>query len=228
MIIVRVLVAFAVIAGLSALGAWLARHPGVVTIHWQDYTVETSVGVLLAALALLALVLAGIVLVFAWARGLPSLFGRGRRDSRRRQGYLALARGLVAVAAGDPGEARRQAKRADELLAEQPALTKLLSAQAAQLDGDDGAARRYFAQMLKQRETEFLGVRGLLTIAEHEGDAERALALARRADELRPGTPWVVDKRFQLEIAAGDWRAAEETARAALKRNGRAAARPRR
>ena len=228
MIIVRVLVAFAVIAGLSALGAWLARHPGVVTIHWQDYTVETSVGVLLAALALLALVLAGIVLVFAWARGLPSLFGRGRRDSRRRQGYLALARGLVAVAAGDPGEARRQAKRADELLAEQPALTKLLSAQAAQLDGDDGAARRYFAQMLKQRETEFLGVRGLLTIAEHEGDAERALALARRADELRPGTPWVVDKRFQLEIAAGDWRAAEETARAALKRNAMPEARAKR
>ncbi|HVO14284.1 MAG TPA: heme biosynthesis HemY N-terminal domain-containing protein [Alphaproteobacteria bacterium] len=218
MTMVRVLVAFAVIAALSAAGAWLARHPGTVAMHWQDYTIETSVGVLLAALALIALGLAALVLLFTWARALPSLFGRGRRRSRRRQGYLALARGLVAVAAGDAGEARRQARRADELLAEQPALTKLLSAQAAQLDGDDGAARRYFAQMLKQRETEFLGVRGLLTIAEHEGDAPRALALARRADELRPATPWVVEKRFELEVAAGDWRAAETTARAALKR----------
>ncbi|MGE5145218.1 MAG: heme biosynthesis protein HemY [Candidatus Eiseniibacteriota bacterium] len=216
--IVRVLVAFAAIAGLSALGAWLARHPGIVTVNWQDYTIETSVGVMLAALAVLALILAAIVLAFAWARALPSNVGRGRREKRRRQGYLALARGLVAVAAGDAGEAKRQAKRADELLAEQPALTKLLSAQAAQLDGDDGAARRYFAQMLKQRETEFLGVRGLLTIAEHEGDAKRALALAERADALRPGTAWVVEKRFDLEVKAGEWRAAEETARNALKR----------
>src|SRR5690606_37411942 len=162
--IIRVLVAFALIAGLSALGAWLSRHPGTVAIEWQDYTIETSVGVLLAALAILALVIAALVLVLPWARALPSWFGRGRRERRRRQGYLALARGLVAVAAGDAAEARRQARRADELLAEQPALTKLLSAQAAQLDGDEGAARRYFAQMLKQRETEFLGVRGLLTI----------------------------------------------------------------
>jgi HemY protein len=218
MTMVRVLVAFAAIAALSAAGAWLARHPGTVAVHWQDYTIETSVGVLLAALALIALALTALLLAVAWARALPSLFGRGRRESRRRQGYLALARGLVAVAAGDASEARRQARRADDLLGEQPALTKLLSAQAAQLDGDEGAARRYFAQMLKQPETEFLGVRGLLTIAEHEGDAERALGLARRADELRPGTPWVVEKRFELEVAAGDWRAAEATARAASKR----------
>jgi hypothetical protein len=43
---------------------------------------------------------------------------------------------MVAVAAGDAAEAGRQAKRADALLGDPP-LTMLLSAQAAQLNGDD-------------------------------------------------------------------------------------------
>src|SRR5690606_26575928 len=66
---------------------------------------------------------------------------------RRRKGFLALSRGMVAVAAGDAAEARRHAGRARKLLDETP-LTLLLAAQAAQLDGEEGAATRYFEAML--------------------------------------------------------------------------------
>ena len=51
-------------------------------------------------------------------------------DSKRRRGYKALSQGMVAVAAGDAGEAARLARRADGLLNDPP-LTLLLSAQAA-------------------------------------------------------------------------------------------------
>src|ERR687888_327363 len=62
---------------------------------------------------------------------------------------------------GDAVEAQRQAKQAGDLLNDPP-LTLLLEAQAAQLGGDEKAATRYFRAMLDHPEASFLGLRGLL------------------------------------------------------------------
>ena len=160
--------------------AWFADRPGQVAIEWEGWRLSTSVPVLLAAIAISAAIMALLYRCWSALVGAPRAFGRWRRERRRRQGYVALTQGMVAVAAGDPDEARRQARRADVLLSEPP-LTMLLSAQAAQLNGDENAAGRYFTQMLERRETEFLGLRGLLIQAMRKGDHERAIALARRS-----------------------------------------------
>jgi len=215
--IVRALVVFAILAGLSALAAWLTDNPGQVSVVWQGYRIDTSVGIILAAVAVLAIVLA---LLYRIWRGLFSSVGavkRAHKQRRTREGYLALSRGLAAVAAGDAEEARRQARRADNLLKE-PGLTHLLAAQAAQLDDDDAAARRYYADLIESRETEFLGVRGLLTLAERDGDRARALELARRAETLKPEIPWTSEKLFALEVEAGNWAEAERTVKQAVRR----------
>lgn len=117
---------------------------------------------------------------------------------------------MVAVAAGDPEEAQRSARRADALLNEPP-ITLLLSAQAAQLNGDETAAQRFFTQMLDRPETAFLGVRGLLRQALDRNDRAEALRLALRARELRPDTPWVQSALLDLQAAAGQWDQAEAT-----------------
>jgi HemY protein len=215
--IVRALVIFAALAAVSAVAAFFAANPGTVSVTWGGYRIDTSVGILLAMLAVVALI-AGLGFLLwrrIWTATRSVREARGAR--RTRQGYLALARGLVAVAAGDADEARRLAKRANGLLRE-PALTQLLSAQAAQLDGDRTAARRYFTSLTERKETAFLGVRGLLTLAEQEGDGARALDLARRAEALRPEAPWVLEKLFALEIEAGNWAAAERVIGEAVKR----------
>jgi HemY protein len=124
---------------------------------------------------------------------------------------------MVAIAAGDPAEALKFARRADALLAEPP-LTLLLSAQAAQLNGDQDAAKKYFAAMLERPETEFLGLRGLLMQALHVGDEAGGLKLVERAKELRPKTPWVLTQLYELRARAGDWLAAETTLNEAIKR----------
>jgi HemY protein len=105
-------------------------------------------------------------------------------------------------------ESRKLAHRAEALL-EEPPLTLLLSAQAAQLDGDDTAAERYFEAMLDNPELEFLGLRGLLTRALRSGEAQRALGYARRAYRLRPGTDWIQNTLFELQVGGGEWKQAE-------------------
>jgi HemY protein len=138
-----------------------------------------------------------------------------RAAGRRRRGYRALTRGLVAAAAGDGDGARRAARDAEGLLGEPP-LTMLLTAQAAQLDGDDAGTEAAFRMMLDDPETEFLGLRGLLVQAMRADDKDTALALARRAFEINPRAGWVLTHLADLEIAAGDWGAAERRLAAAV------------
>lgn len=201
----RTLWLFAKIAVAVAAAVWLVKHPGTVTVDWQGWRVEASVGV--AALAGLVVVAVAALAYATWRsiRRTPRAIVAARRDRRRAAGYRALTEGLVAVAAGDPDSARRHARKADGLLKEPP-LTMLLSAQAAQLSGDTVAAKRDFEAMLERPETEFLGLRGLIVQALKDGDSGTALALARRAYALRPTTPWVLETLIDLHSKAGDWR----------------------
>ena len=196
---------------------FLADRPGQVEIVWQGWQLVTSVGVLVGAAIAAGLVVALACWLILLITGSPRAFSRRRRERRRRAGYRALTQGMVAVAAGDSQEARRSARRADALLADPP-LTLLLSAQAAQLEGDDRAAKKFFTAMLDRRETEFLGLRGLLNQALHAGDRGTALQLTQRAATLRPGAPWVVESLFDLETREERWEAARETLAQAVKR----------
>ena len=200
-----ILVAIAV-----AVAYWFAEHPGSVTIQWQGWVLDTQVGILALLVAVVAVLFTLFynTLRFLWQA--PGRWRRSWRLRRRERGYRALTLGMVAVAAGAPDEARRQARRADVLLGEPP-LTMLLAAQTAQLDGDYTAARRYFEQMLERPETAFLGLRGLLMQAERDGDAARAVELAERANRLRPGTPWVLEALFDLQVKGSRWADAERT-----------------
>jgi len=212
---IRALWFIAKVAIVVAIAVWLANRPGTVTIDWQGYIVELGFGIaVLIAVAALGAAALLYRLVRAIVRA-PRNIGRYSRSRRRERGYQALTRGMVAVAAGDAATARKMARKADGLLNEPP-LTMLLSAQAAQLQGDDRAAHEYFTAMLDRPETAFLGLRGLLTQAIKSGDRVEALQLARRAQSLQPNTPWLLGTLYDLEARSGDWAAAEGTLQQAV------------
>ncbi len=204
------------LAVLIALATWLADRPGAVAIDWLGYRIETSVGILLAAVVLLVGLTALSYRAWRFLRRSPRSMSQSLQASKRKRGYKALTQGMVAVAAGEADEAARHARRADSLL-EEPPLTMLLSAQAAQLKGDEEAAKRYFAAMLENPETRFLGLRGLLTQALRDGDQQQALDYVRQAHDMRPGTPWVLTSLFDLSERCGDLDTAERSLTEAAK-----------
>jgi len=206
----RWIIVLVVLGALSALAGWLAGEPGNLTIDWLDYRVDTNFAVLLVVVVVFTVVVAFLYRGWRSLRRGPGAFARFREGGRRRRGYEALSRGMVAVAAGDVDTARRQARRAESLL-QDPPLTMLLSAQVAQLDGDEKAAAGFFKAMLDRRETEFLGVRGLLTQAMKREDWDEALTLAKRAHRLSPKSEWVVNTLYDLQKRTGEWSGAEVT-----------------
>ena len=214
---IRLVVLFLALFAIASAAAWYADHPGVVSVVWQGWRIEASLG-LIAIVALFALILT--VLIYrglSWMLRGPGAVRDAIRERQQRQGFEALSKGLVAVAAGDAGEARRLARRTETLL-DDPPLTLLLSAQAAQLEGDEDRARSQFEAMCDRPETEFLGLRGLLSHARRHGDDVAALGYAERAFEIRPDTPWVLRELFTLQCLAARWIDALATLGAATRR----------
>jgi HemY protein len=210
----RRLAAIIALAVLAIAAATIADYPGAVDIIWQGWEINTSVGVLVAALALLALVIWLLLWLIAATVRLPRNFRRNRRARRRRLGELALTRGMIAIAAGDGAVAKRQAERAEWLLGPTP-LALMLAAQVAQLDGDEAGARRRYTALLDQKDSALLGLKGLIGQALKAGDGDEALRLAEGAHQLRPNAVWAFETLFALQTRAGKWEAARDTLDAA-------------
>ncbi len=205
---IRAMIGFVLVSGVVFISAWFSQNPGDVLIHWQGWRIETSAPAALGAIFILVIFSAFIYRFWLWLRKGPRRIGKSREAERRRQGYKAFSRGMVAIAAGDQIESHKLARRAEALL-DDPPLTLLLSAQAAQLNGDDLAAERYFRAMLGNSELEFLGLRGLLSGAMRTGESKGALEYARRAYHLKPSAEWIQKTLFELQLDNNEWKQAE-------------------
>lgn len=199
------LIGILIAAGLLAGGiAWIADRQGELVFTLDAYEIHMSaaatigLGVLFTALVV---VLARLITTLITSPGAIGAWFNARRIAK---GNDSLSHGLLAVAAGDVHEARRNADRARGILGTHP-LALLLQSQAALLDGDGTAQRHAYRAMLHHESTEFLGLRGLFLLAARENSQEQALQFAARAHNLRPRVPWAANALFELKAARGDW-----------------------
>lgn len=211
------LIAFLILVGLLVAGAvWLAERPGDVTVEWLGWRVDTTVPVLLLALALLVAVFAAIRAAVLALLGVPGFFGRKRRDRRQRKGMDALAEGLAAVIAEDVYRARKKAAEAESQLG-LPQVARLLLARAALLGDDPQVARDLNRELLANRGTEMAGLRGLMDEALSEGRFEEAAGYAARAFDRNPRAAWAGRALFEAQVKGRQWDAALATLTTARK-----------
>jgi HemY protein len=189
---------------------WLSVHSGTVEISWMGYLIETSVGFVIIILAVLMVTVAMIYRFWRGFVSVPAILRRHSMSQAREQGYIAVTKGLVAIAAGDAGKAEKQLRRAQKMIPDTP-LTKLLSAQTNLMKGDGTKARAEFTELLDDDTAAFFGVRALLTENLRDGNYKEALVLVRRAEKLQPKRLWVIKTLFDLEARNKEWAKAEST-----------------
>jgi HemY protein len=220
--LVKIILFIAIAVALAFGAVWVLETPGQVQIAFagREFTL-TPIGALVGFLILLGLalillkVVGFLIALFRFLLGDDTAISRYFRRGRERRGFDALADGLVALAAGDPRTAKRQAQKAERLL-DRPDVTRIVNAQAAELAGDDDRALGYYKAMLQNDRTRFVGIKGLMQKKLAAGDTDTALALAQKAFALRPNNPGVLTTLFDLQSKKADWSGARETMNASM------------
>ncbi len=220
--ILKILLFIALAAALAFGASWILETPGEVRIAFDGREFFVSpigfiIGiVVLIGLALILLKLIGFLgAVLRFLLGDETAVSRYFSRNRERRGFDALSDGMVALAAGDSRLAMRKAQRAEKLL-QRPDVTRLLSAQAAELGGDKSKAFGYYKDMLANDRTRFVGVQGLMRQKLEEGDTDTAMALSKKAFGLRPDNERNLRTLFDLQSKAQDWSGARETLNASM------------
>jgi HemY protein len=199
----RVLVFLVVVALAAVVFGWIIDRPGDLVVTWPGYRAEPPLGVALAILlgGALVLVVAGVLLQLLLR--LPQRIRQHAAAQRQAKGHAALSRGMIAVGAGDARLARQSAAEAGRHLINEP-LMHLLSAQAAQLSGDRGAAIAAFEKLAAMPATRLLGLRGLHVEAQRRGDQDAALHYAHEAHKIAP-LPWSAKAVLEHRAAHAQW-----------------------
>jgi HemY protein len=202
------IILFLILIGAAALGAtFVAEQHGDVVMNWGPYRIEATLPV--AVLAVFLLIVAALLL-WSILRALiraPGHIRRRHHAHRHARGRYAITHGLLAVGHGDQAAARQHANAARRLAGDDP-LTLLLHAQAAQLEGDRGAAQRAFRTMAERQDTRLLGLRGLFIEAQRSDDAVAAVMIADEALKVAPNTTWASQAVLGFRCARGDWNGA--------------------
>lgn len=207
---IRLILYFALIAGVAIGLAWVADRPGSVSVQWLGYDLRTSVfiGALVLIVFFAALVLAVWLGILTWTA--PRRIARRLERRKRRLGHEALRRGIFAAGAGDRLATLKAGAVAKRNIPEEP-LTLLLEAQSAQLNEDAIASRQAFERMLERPEMVELGLRGLYIEAKKAGEQDAAKQFAERALAANPSLTWSSAALLDMQCRDGDWRAALKT-----------------
>ena len=196
---------FVLVAAVVVTAAWfLAGVPGHVSATIAGTTFEASAPVTIALLLAVVLAVHLLLRLLAGLVHIPGRVGRWGAQRRRGDGDAAVSRTLVALAAGQGGDARREAERARRLLGDTPQ-TLLLAAEARRLANDDDGATELYEAMVARPDSGFLGLRGLFRQAMAREDWVAAAQLAREAEAVHPGGGWLRTERAQLAVRLGEW-----------------------
>jgi len=219
----KYLVFFALAAALAYGGVVLLETSGGVqiTVAGTEYTLSAlqsviALSVLLVALWIVLKLCSLLVATLKFINGDETALSRFFDKGRERKGYKALADGLMALASGEGQQAMAKAARAEKYL-QNPQLTDLITAQAAEMTGNTKKAAEAYKRLLSDQATRFVGVRGIMKQKMSEGDAETARALAEKALALRPKHEEVQDTLLTLQAQAQDWAGARKTLSTKLK-----------
>lgn len=180
----------------------------------QRFDIQNGAAALLVLFSVAIIVGATSFLIYLY--GLPAKVKRRAEAARQARGVAALVRGFEAAAAGDASGVQHQARIAARSL-DDPSHTRLLLAQAAQLSGDEKAAREAFTAMLEAPDSEFLGLKGLYAQAMRTGDKGLARSYAERAFRLRSNVAWAFESVVELGLERGAWGETRDAIRIARK-----------
>lgn len=196
----------------------LSGDPGRASVVWLGWRADSTAAAAILIALVFGLLAAVLWRTILWVLDAPQRADRVRAEARRRQANDVLARGFMAVAAGDGSEALRLSKKAGEVAADAPGLVRVLAAQAAEAAGDIAQAQAAYTAMLSFPDMRLAGHKGLMQIALAQGARETALRHAQEAYGEARTARWAWRAILESRLDAADWDGALALVKSALDR----------
>jgi HemY protein len=142
---------FLLAAAVVVAAGWaLAGIPGHVVASIGAFSIETSTPVAILTLVVLVVLVVLFLRILRGVVAIPRTGAGWRRRHRLSLGERSVTRVLVALAAGEQGAARKEARRARFLLGDSPQ-TLLLVAEAGRMSGREDEAEEDFGACFVKR-----------------------------------------------------------------------------
>lgn len=183
----------------------LQRDPGTVYMHIGQWTVETSLAVLLAFLVVVFVVLYAVLRVTGAVLRLPRRWRRSRSGRHSEKSRRGLTRGLIEMAEGRWEQAEKYLTK-NAAASDTSLLNYLAAARAAQQAGAYDRRDRYLKAAIEENPEADVAVS--LTQAELQlahRQTEHALATLTRLRSLAPQHTYVMKLLARLYAELEDW-----------------------
>lgn len=187
------------------LGAFgINLFPGKVNINWLGYDIDMDVTIFVALVLGFLSILLILLSMTKWVLNIPQTLWQYRQKRKLQKADRMSLEGLEALAAGELKEASELSATSLKLkdsplalvVAAQTAYAKLLEGQ-----GDFQQTSTLFTQLYTNEATKFLGLRGLILLAQYQKNDLHLLPLLEETYRLRPQSPWVLQQLLQYDLA---------------------------
>ncbi|TAE80074.1 MAG: hypothetical protein EAZ74_01585 [Alphaproteobacteria bacterium] len=207
--IIRWLVLLVCLAGLIHVGLWIAQHSGEVQMDVHGYRITTHVGV---ALALVACTVVAVHMLYGAVHWLFTW--RSRKKQKRSvyhydQAINSMTSYIVALGCRDMRAAKNHSAALQRHLGKDAPLTLLLKAHLAVKQQNQAEMAQAFEALQAHPTTAMLAHHQLSVLAYQQGDAQRAMYLARQAYEVQPHLYDVVKHYIGMCLAHEDKQSAQ-------------------
>ncbi len=184
--------------------SWLVDQEGNTVIYWQNWEIEISTNVFIGLLIFSAILIIFLDRTIRMILNWPAWLSHNWKLRRKISGERALSLGMIALAASDFPEAKKQAKKAEKLIGS-GVLPDLLSAQASHGSGDRKAALRYFTNLSSNKDTSYFGYIGLMKLFQLQGKYNASVKSAKSALKIKPKSSQASAMLLDYELSRKNW-----------------------
>jgi|GEM_PF-4965413 len=191
-------------------GIWLFDNQGHITLQWLGYQIDTSVAFVILSLIFLGFITAILVsLIRNIFVKLPNKIQQKSAQNKLANGHQYLMQGFNALAAGDVKKAKKFADKSAKLL-QYNNIINLLKAQIAIVAGNSGEAETYYKALAKNKDTKFLGNKGLISQAIKNDTPNKALEIAEDLLITNQKSDWLNESVIDLALRQEEYNKASK------------------
>ena len=182
---------------------WFKNDPGVISIVWQGWLIETSIPIISTLILLLFFIVLILYYFIKKIIFLPKSLHKNHSNRRRLKADTAIIKAFAAKHMGELELAKNYSNQA-KFLNNTP-LKLLLDSEINNYYGNDGKSLEHHENMLKHPETLLMSIKKITIEHINKKDIKNALKIINMSPKSKYTPKWFFYTTLQLNILDNNW-----------------------